>query len=384
VSGGDNGVRRRDRFVSAVLHGEDRGIGATLLRSLVLAPLAVLHQAGLEAFLLPYRAGTRKRYRLPAPVIAIGNLSSGGTGKTPMAERVAAHLQACGMRVALVSRGHGGSGEAGRTPRIVSDGTRLLLGPDAAGDEPVLLASRLPGVPVVVGRDRRASGRLAMERFTPDVVLLDDALQYWQLHRDLDIVLLDAARPFDNGYVLPRGLLREAPRRLARAGIVVLTRADRVAPAALAENIAGVRRLAPGASIFTAAHAPVGWTEDVEAGDSHLPLDALAGKSALVFSGIADGAAFVEAVRALGLRVVHARDFGDHHSYTAEDVAALRSAAEGCDVVVATEKDLVKVRARWPTGGPSLMALRIEMRIDDEPRFWKRVEDAARPMRPAS
>jgi tetraacyldisaccharide 4'-kinase len=350
--------------------------GASLLRG-VLTPMAWLHQLGLETYLLPYRTGFRKRFRLvgadglPVPVVAIGNLSSGGTGKTPMAHLVAAYLQRAGHRVVLLSRGHGGSGESGRTPRIVSDGQQVLLGPHAAGDEPVLLAQSLPGVPVVVGRDRRVSGRLAVEKFTPEVIVLDDALQYWQLHRDLDIVLLDARRPFDNGFVLPRGLLREPPSHLKRAGIVVLTRADRAAPDLLARHVEQIRRLAPNADVFTATHAPLGW---VRASDGALlPLGALAGESALAFSGIADGKAFAETVGMLGVSVESPRDFGDHYAYRAEDVAAVAQISQG-QTVVTTEKDLVKVAPLWPAGASPLYALRIGMALSDEPAFFTRLE----------
>jgi tetraacyldisaccharide 4'-kinase len=371
-SPGSEGTLRRDRFVADVMHGADRGMGATLLRSLLLAPLAGLHTIGLETYLLPYRTGVRKRFRLPVPVIAIGNLSSGGTGKTPMALLVADHLRAAGRRVALLSRGHGGSGEQGRGGRIVSDGEHVLLSASEAGDEPTLLANRLPGVPVVVGRDRRRSGRLAVERFDPEIVLLDDGLQYWQLHRDLDIVLLDAARPFDNGYVLPRGLLREPPGHLARAGAIVLTRADRAPPTVVQENIDRIRRLAPNAAVFTASHRPVGWVRGNEA--AALPADALSGRRAFAFSGIADGAAFVDSARGLGVDVTGRRDFGDHHPYDVGEIADLVSTACG-GIAVTTEKDLVKVGALWPADGPELYALRIGMHIDDEPRFWRRLAE---------
>jgi tetraacyldisaccharide 4'-kinase len=365
-----------DRFVNNVLQGHDRGIGASLLRG-ILTPLAWLHQIGLETYLLPYRTGVRKRFRLvdargkAVPVVAIGNLSSGGTGKTPMAHLVAAHLQSRGRRVTLLSRGHGGSGESGRTPRIVSDEEQVLLEPEAAGDEPVLLARFLPGVPVIVGRDRRASGRLAVSTFAPDVIVLDDALQYWQLHRDLDIVLLDARRPFDNGFVLPRGLLREPPAHLKRAGIVVLTRADRVPPDLLAQHVKQAQHLAPGAEVFTAAHAPVSW---VRAADGVLlPLDALAQQEALAFSGIADGKAFVDTVGTLGVRVTASRDFGDHYAYDAEDIAALASENSG-QAAVTTEKDLVKIAPLWPADGPALYALRIGMALDNESGFFAKLE----------
>jgi tetraacyldisaccharide 4'-kinase len=311
-------------------------------------------------------------------VIAIGNLSSGGTGKTPMAALVAGRLRDEGRRVVLLSRGHGGSGEAGHAPRVVSDGENVLLGPDEAGDEPVLLARLLPGVPVVVGRDRRRSGRLAVERFAPDVIVLDDALQYWQLHRNLDIVLLDARRPFDNGHVLPRGLLREPPSHLARAGIVVLTRADRVSPDELEGAKARIARLAPRAAVFTATHAPLGWVPATADGGALLPLDALAGRTVYAFAGIADGSAFLRTVEAVGANIADSRTFGDHFAY---DEAAVRqisseATARGAAAAVTTEKDLVKVAPLWPGDGPPLYALRVGMRLDNEAGFFRRMEDA--------
>lgn len=368
-----SGKARRDAFIENVLHGADRGIGASLVRGL-LHPLAWLHQMGLEAYLLPYHTGIRKRYRLhrgegqPVPVIAIGNLSSGGTGKTPMAALVAGRLKDQGRQVALISRGHGGSGEAGSAPRVVSDGEQTFLSPAEAGDEPVLLAHLLPGVPVIVGRDRRRSGRLAVERFAPEVIVCDDALQYWQLHRDLDIVLLDARRPFDNGHVLPRGLLREPPSHLTRAGIVVLTRADRVSAEALNQAKEQVRRLAPAATVFTAEHAPIGWVRVTDG--VLLPQDALKGQEALAFAGIADAAAFFSEAERQGVRLREKRPFDDHHAYTAEEVTAL--AAIGLPTVT-TEKDLVKVAPLWPVSTPPLYALRIGIKLDDEDAFFARI-----------
>lgn len=364
----------RDRFVEGVLHGRDKGVHARVLRGL-LTPLSWLHRAGLEMFLLPYRVGVRKRYRLArsdgswVPVIAIGNLSSGGTGKTPMAALVAKRLQSDRCRVVVLSRGYGGTTD--HAPRVVSDGEQVLLGASEAGDEPALLARLLPGVPIVIGKDRCQSGRLAVEQFAPDVIVLDDALQFWQLHRDLDIVLLDAARPFDNNHVLPRGLLREPPSHLARAGVVVLTRANRVSPDALNVTRRRLAVLAPRADIFTATHAPIAW---VRAGDDeHLPLHVLAGRDVLAFSGIADCGSFVATVEALGARVVALRDFGDHHAYEAADLAELHP--PHVDAVVTTEKDLVKVASLWPGPTvPSLYALRIGMKLDDPGRFFERLQ----------
>ena len=154
----------------------------------------------------------------------------------------------------------------------MSDGQSLLLGTEEAGDEPVLLAQTLKDIPLLVGKDRRLSGQLAVDRFAPDVIVLDDALQFRQLQRDLDIALLDARYPFDNGFLLPRGLLREPASHLKKAGIVVFTRSDRAAPDQLEASKAQAGYHAPDAAQFTAAHAPVGW---VDTTGVILPLDGL-------------------------------------------------------------------------------------------------------------
>ena len=349
-----------------LLSGEDRALGAPLLRAL-LTPLAGLHWLGLKLYLLPYRLGLRKRYCLPVPVISIGNLTSGGTGKTPMAALVGQLLREQGLRVVLLSRGHGGSHEKGKGAQIVSRGEgQVLLSAEIAGDEPTLLARLLPDIPVIVGRDRRVSGKLACETFAPDVVLLDDALQFWQLHRDLDIVLLDTRRPFDTGWLLPRGLLREPPSHLSRAGIIVLTRADRVSEAQREQQRQHLQRLAPQAAVFTAIHAPLGWIAPEQ--EALLPLDSLAGQSVVAFSGIADGAAFVYTLKQLGLTLKFSREFSDHHTYNKKETFSLIEQAPDA-LFVTTEKDLTKLATLWPSSGPALRALRIGMILDNQEAF---------------
>ncbi|MBC8142421.1 MAG: tetraacyldisaccharide 4'-kinase, partial [Armatimonadetes bacterium] len=349
---------REKWLVDGVLNNGDTSVGASLLRA-VLTPLAFLHRWGLEAYLLPFALGWRKRFRLPVPVVSVGNLSSGGTGKTPATAFLAEHFVSTGKRVVILSRGHGGAGERANEPRIVSDGEKVLLSPEEAGDEPVLLANLLPGVPVIVCRDRRKSGRLAVEMFAPDIVLLDDGLQYWQLHRDFDIILLDAKAPFGNGYVLPRGLLREPPSHLARADAVVLTRADRVDADTLARTKAHVQTFTrPGVPVLTATHTPEGW---ICAGKT-LPLSALVGQKAVVFSAIADNEAFAVAVRNLGVEVVGSHFFPDHHAYTSADLQAIATTGAGA-IGVTTEKDAVKLAA-LPTPLPfAVYALRIRLTI---------------------
>ncbi len=369
----------RGTFVQDVLSGADKSPVAVLLRG-ALTPLSWLHHLGLEVYLAPFRTGIRRRYELPVPVIVIGNLTSGGAGKTPMTALIAERIRDSGKRVAVISRGHGGSGESGKTPRVVSDGAEILLSPAEAGDEPVLLAKLLPGVPVVVGRDRRRSGSLAVERFAPEVILCDDALQYWQLARNLNIILLDARRPFDNGHVLPRGLLREPPSHLSRAGIIALTRADRATPEELERSLSLIARYAPQTPTFTARHAPTNWIRlggnPAENVDNNIaPLEALRGASAFAFSGIADGEAFLQVLRDQGVSVVGERTFGDHFAYTAEDVQSLARQTESASVVITTEKDAVKAAPLWPVGGKPLYALRIRMKMDDEAGFFQAIDN---------
>lgn len=342
-----------------ILDGSDRSPRAVLIRA-GLVPLEWLHRVGLEAYLLPYNTGLRRRHRLPVPVVAIGNLVSGGTGKTPMAIAVARLLVGMGQRVVVLSRGHGGSHERSGGALVVSDGSGTgMASPDAAGDEPVLIARALPGVPVVVGRDRRITGQLAVERFSPDVVVLDDALQFWQLHRDLDICLLDTSRPLDNGHMLPRGLLREPVTHLRRAGVVVLTRHSRAGAAGQAAARQLVERHAPGSLLLTGDHVPVGWaTPD----NDILMVDAIRGKRVRVVAGIADGQAFAESVSRLGAHVVDAQVHPDHHVYTDDDIVA--AAASGVDFVAVTEKDWVKLAGRWPAVAPPAWALRISMELE--------------------
>lgn len=346
---------------------EERSLRGTVLR-LALVPLAGLHFLGLELYLLPYRLGVRKRYKLPVPVIAIGNLSSGGTGKTPMAARVGKLLRDRGLRVVLLSRGHGGSHEKEAGAKIVSRGDgSLSLPAEVAGDEPTLLAQLLPDIPVVVGRDRRVSGKLACAEFSPDILLLDDALQFWQLHRDLDIVLLDARRPFDNGWMLPRGLLREPPFHLIRAGMVVLTRADRVSLESLERTKKRIQHLAPRAALFTATHQPIGWISE---SSSLKPLEAFTGQSVAAFAGIADGQAFRSTLEGMKISLKIFCEFGDHHTYNKEEILALIAQVPQGPFLT-TEKDLVRLRTIWPLDGPPLWALRIQLNVADDEDFCR-------------
>ncbi len=346
------------------------GLGADVTRG-VLGGLARLYDAGLEAYLFAERVGLRRREHLPVAVISIGNLTVGGTGKTPMTQFLCRCLMAQGKRVGVLSRGHGGSNQS---VRLVSDATgRVLLPTSDAGDEPVLLALTLPGVPVLVGKDRRLSGREALRRFDLDVLVLDDGFQYWQLARDLDIVLLDARRPFGNGFPLPRGLLREPKRHLSRAKVVVLTRSSVLSAMQRTALTTQVSQLAPEARLFFADHKAAGL---VPADALHAPLKPLAdllGMPIAAVSAIAQPQSFRDTLtRSTGATIVCQKAWVDHQVISGAEAGAVIQEAEraGAAALVMTEKDAVK----WPFPQKTILplyALRVEMALEDEAGFME-------------
>jgi tetraacyldisaccharide 4'-kinase len=363
-----NGHTGIEGYLLAVARGRP-GLMPMLLRGL-LSALAPVYCAGLELYLLPYNVGIRKRRRLPCPVLCIGNLTTGGTGKTPMTQAVCRLLQTHGKQVVVLSRGYGGQNEYGCA--VVSDGERLLLTAPESGDEASLLAASLPGVPVVVGKDRRVTGALAWEQFRPDVIVLDDGMQFWQLHRDLDIVLLNACEPFDNGWTFPRGLLREPPSHLRRAGIVVLTNAQRAGGAQIAAVRKRVEKLAPGRPILTADLSPTGLRGLT--GKMNCPLSWLQGRKVAALSALGNPAAFETMLEALGADLVARHRFRDHKKITDDELAQVCAAskAAGAEVVVTTEKDAVKLNAE--TTALPLFALQVEMHVEGKSDLSRVIE----------
>ena len=361
---------RIESYLLAVARGRP-GLVPILLRGLLTA-LAPLYCAGLELYLLPYRLGIRKRRRLPCPVLCIGNLTTGGTGKTPMTQAVCRLLQTQGRRVVVLSRGYGGQNEYGCA--VVSDGESLLLNAQQSGDEAYLLASTLSGIPVVVGKDRRVTGALAWERFRPDAIVLDDGMQFWQLHRDLDIVLLNACEPFDNGWTFPRGLLREPPSHLRRAGIVVLTNAQRAGSTQIAAVRSRVAKLAPGCPIFTADLVPTGLRDMT--GKMNCPLSWLQGRRVAALSALGNPAAFESMLETLGAGLAARFRFRDHKVIDDAALAqvCLEAQASGAEAVLTTEKDAVKLNASAAT--MPLLTLQVEMQIAGEPAFCNAVVKA--------
>ncbi|MBW3621862.1 MAG: tetraacyldisaccharide 4'-kinase [Armatimonadetes bacterium] len=363
----------RDEKLLRILSGEDRGVGTTLARA-GLWLLSPLYGLVIGAYRGMYDTELLKEVRLPCPVLSIGNLTVGGTGKTGLALTLAQLLRDHGLQPALLNYGyHAG---IGRGPAVVSDGERVLLTPKESGDEAALLAQSLPGVPVLIGKRRVESGALALERFRPDVLLLDDAFQYWRLHRDLNLVLISATEPWGYSALLPRGLLREMPSALRRASAVILTHTVQVSADALDRLRTDVHRLAPRIPVFTANYAPQGlreWTEG-EATE----LSALCGMKVGAMSALGSPADFEASLKAWGASVVHPYRFPDHYAYSPDDLLRVRAdaARRGLEGIVTTAKDAVKLRtpdiSYMADGAPPLYVLEVAMRVEpwDEFSDW--------------
>lgn len=357
-----------ERYLLSVIKGERRGPDAALMRG-ALAGLSVVYNSGLKLFFLPYRLGIRKRTRLSCPVISIGNLTVGGTGKTPMTQLICEFLHERGIKVCVLSRGYRGANEFGTA--VVSTEKRVELDAQAAGDEAYLLAKLLPGVPVVVGKDRRVSGALAIERFKPDVLVLDDGMQYYWLHRDLDIVLVDALRPFDNGWTFPRGLLREPPSHLRRGHAVVLTNVDKAGVEETARLRARISALAPGVPHYTAQYA-IQSLRALDRSPAPEP-EWLAGRRIASFCALGNPTGFEEQLERAGAALVHRARFPDHHAPTIGELNDLiaEACAQNAEAVVVTEKDAVKLP---PLGRPlPFYALVVRQKVEDETAFFMQI-----------
>lgn len=296
---------------------------------------AALYEKGLQRDQARLR---KKRTRLAAPVISIGNLSTGGTGKTPLVIWMCEFLLSRGLHPAVLIRGYGRRGKkAGRVPPTGDPGELS----DLFGDEPVMISHRLPATPVWVGKDRAASGKAALERAAADILVLDDGFQHLCLERDLDIVLLDCRNPFGNGFVLPAGPLREPPSSLRRADAFVITHAGKHADAApLRDKLEG---LFQGKPVFACRHKIAGIR--LQEGGPLFHTRALSDRRAVVFAGIAGPEGFFDDLQGAGIKIFEAFGFPDHHRYMESDFSKIFRAASQhrAQVIITTAKDFVRI-----------------------------------------
>ncbi|MFO7971237.1 MAG: tetraacyldisaccharide 4'-kinase [Desulfobacterales bacterium] len=302
-----------------------------------------------------YKKGVLQSKRLPCPVISIGNLTVGGSGKTPMAIFIAELIQGLGYTVAIISRGYKGQSE--KIGGVVCDGRVICMGPDTAGDEPFMVARRLKTVPVVVGKNRFKAGRLAIQEFKPDVLLLDDAFQHLKLHRDLDLVLLNSKEPLGNTYLFPRGTLRETASALSRGDAVILTRSDFGKPPSLGQ----IKKYVPKTPIFHSSHIPYIYkivagnsvqSRDRKISSSKYDFDIFKNKKVFAFSGIAGNDDFRRTIESFQCKLENFSEFPDHHQYSKRELDKIsRSATDAsAEFIFTTEKDYVRIahKIKWP------------------------------------
>ena len=358
-----------ETFVLEVIFEERHDFWANVTRGLLFFGSKLFH-VGVNIRQWLYNMRILRDKTLGVQVIAVGNLTVGGTGKTPVVEKFARELRDAGRNVAILSRGYRSKPkpfhewflnkiffrEDQTPPRVVSDGKSLLLDSQMAGDEPYMLASNLRDVVVLVDKDRVKSGRYAIEKFGCDTLLLDDGFQYWDLRgRRHDVVLIDRQQPFGNEHLLPRGTLREPPSHLSRAQTIFITKSD--GKTALLR--ARITELNPDAAIIECVHHPL-YLEDIFTGERET-LDYLRGKKVASLSGIAQPESFEHSLVALGAELVYSKRFADHHRFTQQEVlnAINRGKKRQAEVIITTQKDAV----RFP---------KIDRR--DLPIFFMRVE----------
>jgi tetraacyldisaccharide 4'-kinase len=316
----------------------------------LLSPLSWLYGLAIRLRNRHYdRPGKNLAARVP--VLSVGNMTVGGTGKTPIVAWLAQRLMDEGRKPAIVSRGYGG--RAGKGPLLVSTGEGPVRGPEECGDEPYLLASRLPGVLVVAGSDRLAGASAAAD-LGVDVVILDDGFQHRRLARDLDIVLIDSHSTLDSERLLPAGALREPVSGLRRAGMIVLTRT--AADKDYSELESSIRRFNRSAPILLSRHRPAGLF-DMRGAPAPYP------ERAVLFCGIGRPELFRRDIESLGIEVTLFRDYPDHHPYTSRDINELRRLASDGATLITTEKDLARLGTAEDL---PLAVLRIKIEVSGE------------------
>lgn len=317
--------------------------------------IAKTARGGLEAASRLYEKGVAIRNKqfdnghdvehVAVPVISIGNITAGGTGKTPMVQFVCRLLQAAGRNPAVLSRGY--KAKDNKHSIIVSIRGHIEEEPEVSGDEAWLLARSLKKSSVIIGRNRRGSAALAIDTLDSDVIVLDDGFQHRALGRDLDIVLIDATNPFGYEHVLPRGLLREPLENLKRAHLLVLTKVDQVSAESLQASRDKLRTLAPEVPVAETIHQPkwVCTLPEWRRGEEVSPVDTYATYPVLAVSGIGSPESFQKTLETAGYKVAGTMTFDDHHEFSAEDVVQIwkQAFAKGAGAIAITEKDAVKL-----------------------------------------
>lgn len=290
-----------------------------------------------------------KAHRLSAPVISVGNITWGGTGKTPLAEAICLYFRSQDKRIALLTRGYG-------------------------RDEDKILTKNMPGVSVLAGGDRVKNARSAEERGCFDIFILDDGFQHQRIRRDIDIVVINATDPFGSGFQIPAGILREPVSHLSRADLAVITRSDMVPPEALSRIKKDILKVRPDIEIFDSLHQPVSFYTGQ---DKELELEYIRGKRVCALSGLGDNRSFLQALKGLGADIGGEFLYMDHHAYVKSEIDEVTEDCkrDSIDTVVTTQKDWVKLKGLLTEGscGIEFLVLKIKLKINDEKKFFSRL-----------
>ena len=334
------------QYIFHIAHASKRPWYAFILMGL-LRGLSYVYGFGARVNLWLYEAGILSRRKLNCCVISIGNITVGGTGKTPTAQRVAMIIKSLGYRVVILNRGYRSHWD--KPLGVVSDGKKIFMTSYEAGDEAYLMAKMMPGIPVVIGKNRDVTGSYAVDKLNAEVIIMDDGYQHWQLDRDLDIVLVDTLNLFGNGNLLPRGILREPLNHLNRADMFLFTKSDQssqLTRASLAENIRQYNTEAP--IVESIHHAKefveiADWYKGIQ--QNPIPLEELKGKKVMVFSAIGNPSSFEHNVSGCGLEILEAIRYPDHHDYGMLEMQYIgeRAAELNADALITTGKDAVKI-----------------------------------------
>ncbi len=339
------------------------GAVANILKFFLLL-LSLIYHCVIKAIACLYKVKALRPYRPPCKVMSVGNLTLGGTGKTPLVLAIARRLKGSGKRLAILIRGYKGDAALGTS------------------DEAELLKRHLPDIPILVGRDRIKTAKEAIGSYGADIILLDDGFQHWRLSRDIDILTLDIKEPFGNGRLIPRGILREPLSALKRADIFMLTKVgpdgDSIAKAQGLKN--RISTINKDAIVFTSSYIPT-LLYDIFEGKS-ISISEIGGKDLALICGIADPESFEETVKSFGAEIALRFYFLDHHRYTAKDMKMIinKCKNKSIDTVITTEKDVPRLanivhspQSIVHSSGVKFLALGVELKIDDEEKFFGRL-----------
>jgi len=355
------------------LHQKKAGI----LIAFLLYPLSLMYRCAIQLRLFAYKKGLLKAKSLPAFVVSVGNITTGGTGKTPFVAMLSEWAARHGFRTAILSRGY--KRKSKQKPLIVSNGKGQIPSAYDAGDEPILLAKKLPSTPVLVSKDRYAIGAMALRLFNSELLLLDDGYQHLSLKRDLNVLLIDAKRQFGNGSLLPMGPLREPFKRINRADLIVISRCSEQDRGD--DLVEFIRQTAPAKPILYSRHLP----DTIlfpQTGEVHPP-HILEGKKVMAFAGIAYPDDFLEMITGLGAQVVEFTGYPDHHAYNDSDLKELGawSRRSEVDFLLTTEKDWVRIEEA--VGGDlniAVLTIKIGL-LDDGHVLFDHIERGIRGLR---